>query len=71
MYYTPSIILLAGVENSRTALLISMGPAAVNAAGEAHHLICWLTAAVFTVSLWVFSQVAVHVQSSVIKQYTL
>jgi len=35
MYYTPSIILLAGVEDSRTALLISMGPAAVNAAGKA------------------------------------
>jgi len=40
MYYTPSIILLAGINDSRTALLISMGPAAVNAAGTVMGMFC-------------------------------
>ena len=40
MYYTPSIILLAGVDDSRTALLISMGPAAVNAGGTIVGMFC-------------------------------
>ena len=33
MYYTPSILRLAGVTDNRTALLLAMGPAAVNAMG--------------------------------------
>lgn len=33
MYYTPTILRLAGVRSNRTALLLSMGPAAVNALG--------------------------------------
>ena len=33
MYYTPTILSLAGITNNRTALLVAMGPALVNAAG--------------------------------------
>lgn len=33
MYYTPTVLRLAGVTSNRTALLLSMGPAAVNAMG--------------------------------------
>ncbi|BDA45323.1 probable inositol transporter 2 [Coccomyxa sp. Obi] len=35
MYYTPVILELAGVHNKRTALLVAMAPAAVNALGTA------------------------------------
>ncbi len=33
MYYTPTILTLSGVRSNRMALLISMGPAAVNMCG--------------------------------------
>ncbi len=33
MYYTPAILQLAGVTNKRTALLVALFPAAVNAGG--------------------------------------
>ena len=33
MYFTPSILELAGFHNKRTALLVAMLPAGVNAAG--------------------------------------
>jgi Sugar (and other) transporter len=33
MYYTPAILQLAGVTDKRTALLVALVPAAVNAAG--------------------------------------
>lgn len=33
MYFLVSILTLAGISDNRTALLIAMGPAAVNAAG--------------------------------------
>ena len=33
MYYTPTLLRLAGVTSNRSALLLSMGPAAVNAGG--------------------------------------
>ncbi len=33
MYYTPAILQLAGVTDKRTALLVALVPAGVNAAG--------------------------------------
>ncbi len=33
MYYTPAILELAGFRDKRSALLVAMGPAAVNAIG--------------------------------------
>ena len=33
MYFTPTLLKLAGFRDNRTALLVSMGPAAVNALG--------------------------------------
>lgn len=33
MYYTPAILQLAGVTDNRTALLVALVPAGVNAAG--------------------------------------
>ena len=33
MYYTPAILQLAGIKHKRTALLVALVPAAVNAGG--------------------------------------
>jgi hypothetical protein len=39
-YYTPAILELAGIHDKRTALLVALAPAAVNALGTAAGMLC-------------------------------
>ena len=39
-YYTPAILELAGIHDKRTALLVALAPAAVNALGTVAGMLC-------------------------------